>query len=188
MGVFKITGPGQYRQANGKIAIVEKAITDDPPMAWAGTDCDGDPCTWQEDGSHFYSGGPSSYNLIARIAEPQTEMAGLIGFISVFGTPDDRSEHLGELFGLTASEAFSERCTNPDLQVHTVIDLSKVPASAIVKPPEPKRETRKVWIVFWKAGGCSIRTYRSDAETEPALAIVERDIEFVHGEGLGDAS
>jgi hypothetical protein len=71
------------------------------------------------------------------------------------------------------------------------IDLSKVPASAIVKPeqkPEPKRETRKVWVNFYRnRDDHSIWPSRSaagDVATSERIACVETEVTFTHGQGL----
>ena len=69
---------------------------------------------------------------------------------------------------------------------------SKSPASAIVKP-EPKRETRKVWFNVYECeegrqpGISTPKLTRKQADewkSDRRIACIEREIEFVHGEGL----
>ncbi len=112
-------------------------------------------------------------DIVARVDEP--EIAGLSGFAGVQG---DRLVPFK-----TAAAAF-------DCGWEEIIDLSKVPASAIVTPPVPEAETRKVRLALFSTGEvCQWNGAFPTVPANPAIvAFVERDITFTHGEGLSDES
>ena len=67
-----------------------------------------------------------------------------------------------------------------------VIDLSTIRKDQLVKP-EPKTETRKVRFAVLRNGGLAQWTgpFPNDTTSPNIIAFIEREIEFTHGEGLG---
>lgn len=170
MGDFKITGPGRYRMRNGKGTTVYE-VFGGASAPWRGE------MGYYEDDGTFNLRDLKQYDIVAGpLDDKPQKMSGLSGFITL--SPDGRA------WAGLAIDVASARVGDP----HIVIDLSKVPTSAIVRP-EPKRETRKVWLSFEKNG--SIYSYSAKppaSVSEDSLALVEREIDFTHGEGLGNVS
>ena len=171
MGEFRITGPGKYRQTNGKVAVITRNDGSDT-YPWEGLDDNGCKHFWNEDGT--WRDRPDKRDLVARIDEPQTEMAGLSGF----DLYDDQGHYRRHYKSL--AEAIEDNA-----EKWRIFDRSLIPASAIVKP-EPKRETRKVWIVHDCYGVTTVLGEKPSASVGDRLTpndalishIREQDVSF----------
>ena len=166
---FRVTGPGRYRTRNDtEVNITRRHGTSG--HIWYGEYLD-DASWWGPEGE-WQIGEPNHYlDIISRVDDEPAEMAG-IGFTEI--------EPRGEvIYGL--QHWYRDRTY---LGNGTYVDWSKVPASAIVKP-EPKIETRKVWLVMKDDGWMEASKFPPLGIACNAIAIVEREITFTHGEGLG---
>ncbi len=176
MSEFKgITGPGKYRRRNETVATINERNPDRTiPAIYRWKDEHGR--TYRDEGN-FYVGSLDLRDIIAGPLTDDPELAGLTGYVAV--STDGDATH-GDLEIQPAMRAA--------IYGGGIIDLRTIRKEQLVKP-EPKREKRKVWLSFENNG--SIYAYSArppGAASEGSVALVEREIEFTHGEGLGDGS
>ena len=162
-----ITGSGRYQTRGGDVVdVLSHDGSQDRP--WKCGDL-----LWRNDDGRG-SGVDHDQELAVGPLSDEPEMAGLSGFIIVLPT--------GQVYGGKTMDVIDDKVSSH----RVLVDLSKVPANAIVKP-EPKRETRKVWLAWFTDLNvpmtCAERPKHH--ENDPKLvAIIEREIEFTVGEGL----
>ena len=176
--------PGKYRMRNGGQAGVERNDeSEQDRWPWIGQ-FNGVLELWNADGTYIDPHHPHEKDIIAGplAGEPQQK-------------PDTAlliAEMLHVVKGVrplvlrgTTETLTEEEAIRTTWLGH--LDAAITKASAIVKP-EPKRETRKVWVNFYRnRDDHSIWPSRSaagDVATSERIACVEADITFTHGQGL----
>ena len=177
---FTFTGDGLYQLRNGDQVEINQP---DGTLLYRANNHSGEtPYLWYSNGNWTGAeeGKRHEFDIVARV-EQHAESAGLSGFVSIRPANGDLS-----------SFATKQLTGIPEFHVGTIIDLSKVPASAIVRT-QPKRV--RGWVNLWdypKGKTPLAQGIYKDREHADEIArqwpnaerIACIEIEFTYGEGL----